>query len=94
MRPNHLTLAAAPLMLTAAAIVALGGAGYLPSAATALALAAALVLDTSRHTPRLPDIKENNPFIFIVLSILYHLLVCFQQLMQCPIQSSSGALPQ
>jgi len=45
--PNHLTLAAAALMLTAAVIVACGGAGYLPSVATALALAAALVLDTA-----------------------------------------------
>ena len=34
-------------MLTAAAIVAFGGPGYLPSIATALALAAALVLDTA-----------------------------------------------
>jgi len=46
-RPNHLTLAAAALMLTASAIVAFGGPGYLPSIATALALAAALVLDTA-----------------------------------------------
>ncbi len=46
-RPNHLTLAAAALMLAAAVIVACGGAGYLPSIATALALAAALVLDTA-----------------------------------------------
>ena len=46
-RPNHLTIAAAALMLTASAIVAFGGPGYLPSIATALALAAALVLDTA-----------------------------------------------
>jgi len=46
-RPNHLTLAAAALMLTASAIVACGGPGYLPSIAAALALAAALVLDTA-----------------------------------------------
>ncbi len=46
-RPNHLTLAAAALMLTASAIVACGGPGYVPSIATALALAAALVLDTA-----------------------------------------------
>ena len=46
-RPNHLTLATAALMLTASAIVAFGGPGYLPSIATALALAAALVLDTA-----------------------------------------------
>ena len=46
-RPNHLTLGAAALMLTASAIVAFGGPGYLPSIATALALAAALVLDTA-----------------------------------------------
>ena len=46
-RPNHLTLAAAALMLTASAIVAFGGPGYWPSIATALALAAALVLDTA-----------------------------------------------
>ncbi len=46
-RPNHLTLAAAALLLTASAIVAFGGPGYLPSIAAALALAAALVLDTA-----------------------------------------------
>ena len=46
-RPNHLTLAAAALMLAAAAIVAFGGLGYVPSIATGLALAAALVLDTA-----------------------------------------------
>jgi CDP-alcohol phosphatidyltransferase len=46
-RPNHLTLAAAALMLTAAAIVAGTGAGYTPSIATAASLAAALVLDTA-----------------------------------------------
>ncbi len=46
-RPNHLTLAAAALMLAASAIVALGGTGYASSIATALALATALVLDTA-----------------------------------------------
>ena len=46
-RPNQLTLAAAALMLIASAIVAFGGPGYVPSTATAVALAAALVLDTS-----------------------------------------------
>jgi CDP-alcohol phosphatidyltransferase len=46
-RPNHLTLAAAALMLTASAIVAFGGPGYLPGIATSVALAAALVLDTA-----------------------------------------------
>jgi len=46
-RPNGLTLAAAALMLAASTVVAFGGPGYLPSIATALALAAALVLDTA-----------------------------------------------
>ncbi len=46
-RPNHLTLAAAALMLAASAIVAFAGPGYVPSIATALALASALVLDTA-----------------------------------------------
>jgi len=46
-RPNHLTLAAAALMLTASAIVACGGPGYFASIAAALALAAALVIDTA-----------------------------------------------
>jgi hypothetical protein len=46
-RPNHLTLATAALMLAAAAIVAGAGAGYTPSIAIAASLAAALVLDTA-----------------------------------------------
>ena len=46
-RPNHLTLAAAALMLMAALLVAAGPLGWLGHAATALALALALVLDTT-----------------------------------------------
>jgi phosphatidylglycerophosphate synthase len=46
-RPNMLTLAAACLMLGAAAIVASGGTGIFAQFMTALALAAALVLDTA-----------------------------------------------
>jgi hypothetical protein len=46
-RPNALTLASACLMLGAAGIVAAGGAGVAGRCAVALALAAALVIDTA-----------------------------------------------
>jgi phosphatidylglycerophosphate synthase len=46
-RPNMLTLAAAGLMLAAAGIVGAGSPGMIPQFLTALALAAALVLDTA-----------------------------------------------
>ncbi len=46
-RPNHLTLAAAGLMLAAAVVVAFGTPGTLAGGAAALAMAAALVLDTA-----------------------------------------------
>ncbi len=46
-RPNHLTLGAAALMLVAAEIVAAGPLGWVSNAAIALALALALVLDTT-----------------------------------------------
>jgi phosphatidylglycerophosphate synthase len=46
-RPNMLTLAASGLMLAAAAIVAFGSPGVVHQLMTALALAAALVLDTA-----------------------------------------------
>jgi phosphatidylglycerophosphate synthase len=46
-RPNAVTLAAAGLMLGGAAIVACGGFGWIGRTASALAFAAALVLDTA-----------------------------------------------
>jgi phosphatidylglycerophosphate synthase len=46
-RPNHLTLAAAALMLVAAGLVAAGPPGWARSAAVAVALALALVFDTT-----------------------------------------------
>lgn len=45
--PNALTLAAGSLMLLSAALVACGDLGWLAKGSTALALAAALVLDTA-----------------------------------------------
>ena len=46
-RPNGLTLLAGALMLAAAGLAAFGGSGAVPYVTTALALAAALVLDTA-----------------------------------------------
>lgn len=46
-RPNHLTLATAALMLGVAALVAAGPPGWIGQAAAAVALALALVLDTT-----------------------------------------------
>jgi phosphatidylglycerophosphate synthase len=46
-RPNHLTLASAALMLGAAALVAAGSRGWPGNMAVALALASALVFDTA-----------------------------------------------
>jgi phosphatidylglycerophosphate synthase len=46
-RPNTLTLAAAALMLSAAALLAFAGSGWLPATLVSLALALALVLDTA-----------------------------------------------
>jgi phosphatidylglycerophosphate synthase len=46
-RPNHLTLMAAALMLLAAELVAAGPAGWLGRASVAIVLALALVLDTT-----------------------------------------------
>jgi hypothetical protein len=46
-RPNHLTLAAGALMLSAAALVAAGPLGWIGNVAVAMALALALVLDTT-----------------------------------------------
>ena len=46
-RPNHLTLAAAALMLSAAGLIAAGAGGWLERSIVALALALALVLDTA-----------------------------------------------
>jgi phosphatidylglycerophosphate synthase len=53
-RPNALTLAAAALVVAAAVVVAFGGPGMAARIASALALAAALVLDTADgHLARL-----------------------------------------
>jgi len=46
-RPNALTLATAGLMLSAASLIAAGATGWLAQISIALALAAALVLDTA-----------------------------------------------
>jgi phosphatidylglycerophosphate synthase len=46
-RPNHLTLIAAALMLSASGLVAFGGPGVIPQITIALGLALALVLDTA-----------------------------------------------
>jgi phosphatidylglycerophosphate synthase len=46
-RPNAVTLAATALMLLAAGLAAFAGAGIAPGVAAALAMAAALVLDTA-----------------------------------------------